>query len=128
MKKLSLFLAVPLGLIAATASAADVLTASTGMTVYTFDRDTGDKSSCYEACAAQWPAVPPGAISGADIGSAARSDGSQQATFKGKPIYFFSGDKKPGDANGDGVGGVWHAAGASPKAPAKKPATAPGAY
>ena len=31
-----------------------------------------------------------------------------QSTYDGKPLYFYSGDKKKGDKTGDGIGGVWH--------------------
>jgi hypothetical protein len=41
----------------------------------------------------------------------ARSDGKPQVTYHGHPLYFFSGDQNPGDANGQGVntfGGLWY--------------------
>ena len=37
-----------------------------------------------------------------------RPDGSLQASFQGRPLYFFNGDTGPGTAAGDGLGGVWH--------------------
>ena len=37
-----------------------------------------------------------------------RKDGAEQWAFKGMPLYYWAGDSKPGDTNGDGVGGVWH--------------------
>ncbi len=37
----------------------------------------------------------------------ARADGSQQVAYNGEPLYYFTGDTAPGDANGEGVGGVW---------------------
>jgi len=39
---------------------------------------------------------------------AKRKDGKSQWAYDGKPVYFYSGDKKKGDKSGDGVGGVWH--------------------
>ena len=39
-----------------------------------------------------------------------RADGSLQWALDNKPLYFFAGDAKPGDTNGDGKGGVWHLA------------------
>lgn len=38
-----------------------------------------------------------------------RSDGTKQQTINCSPIYTFSGDKSPGDVNGQGVGGTWYA-------------------
>jgi hypothetical protein len=32
-----------------------------------------------------------------------------QLTYDGWPLYRYSGDAKPGEANGQGVGGVWFA-------------------
>jgi Uncharacterized protein conserved in bacteria len=39
----------------------------------------------------------------------ARDDGSKQWAFKGKPVYKYSKDTKPGAMTGDGFNGVWHA-------------------
>jgi predicted lipoprotein with Yx(FWY)xxD motif len=39
-----------------------------------------------------------------------RDDGSKQWAYKGKPLYLWSKDQKPGDTTGDGVGKVWHTA------------------
>jgi predicted lipoprotein with Yx(FWY)xxD motif len=30
-------------------------------------------------------------------------------TYGGKPLYYFAGDAKPGDTNGQGVGSMWFA-------------------
>ncbi len=82
------------------------------MTLYTFDRDTAGKSNCNGACLTNWPAL--GAAADAkpsgDWTVVAREDGSKQWAYKGKPLYTFSKDAKPGDAAGDGVNNVWHIA------------------
>jgi predicted lipoprotein with Yx(FWY)xxD motif len=39
-----------------------------------------------------------------------RDDGSKQWAYKGKPLYFWKDDKKPGDVDGDNRGNVWHVA------------------
>ena len=39
-----------------------------------------------------------------------RDDGAKQLAYKGKPLYYWSKDQKPGDRTGDGVNGVWHVA------------------
>jgi predicted lipoprotein with Yx(FWY)xxD motif len=99
--------------------AADALTTKDGFTVYTFDKDSGGKSACNGGCATQWPPVAPDAMkSGAE--SITRDDGSKQAAMGGKPLYRFAGDQKAGDRIGDGMGGVWHAAGGGE--PAAQPA------
>ncbi len=92
------------------AYAAGLLAAANGMTIYTYDNDTGGVSSCYDACAANWPPYLGKAGETAMKGQtlAPRRDGSMQWTQGGKPLYFFAGDKKKGDKAGDGRGGVWH--------------------
>ena len=39
-----------------------------------------------------------------------RDDGGKQWAYKGKPLYAWSKDAKPGDVTGDGVNNVWHIA------------------
>jgi predicted lipoprotein with Yx(FWY)xxD motif len=110
-----------------------VLTAPNGMTLYTFDRDPvgAGKSACNGPCAASWPPLAAssaesggtgggygsyggyggsGAGSGGDYSVITRDDGSKQVAYKGRPLYFWINDKKPGDRTGDGFNGVWHAA------------------
>jgi predicted lipoprotein with Yx(FWY)xxD motif len=103
------------------------LTDGAGMTLYyrtSDDKSTGT-SSCTGACVSAWPVffaenlvLPPG-INATSFGTAVRSDGMQQLTYNGWPLYHFSGDQKPGDTNGQGLGGVWFALALSdPPAPA----------
>jgi predicted lipoprotein with Yx(FWY)xxD motif len=89
----------------------DVITGRSGMTMYTFDKDVAGsgKSACEYACAARWPAAPATEAKGPDFGSIGRVDGQAQLTYRGRPVYFYVGDRKPGDVMGDGVRGVWHA-------------------
>ncbi|HZA82033.1 MAG TPA: hypothetical protein VFC13_11260 [Actinomycetes bacterium] len=86
-----------------------------GRTLYAFTKDKGGESSCYGDCAANWPALTvagdPAAGDGVEaslLATAERKDGSAQVTYKGMPLYYFSGDQRPGDANGQGVGGSWY--------------------
>lgn len=90
----------------------NVLTDAHGMTLYVFDKDTRDSSSCNDDCAKKWPPLKADASAKADgaFGLVTRKDGTQQWTHDGKPLYLWQGDKKPGDTTGDGVAGVWHAA------------------
>ena len=94
----------------AVAASSDILTSKTGMTIYTFDKDSAGKSNCRDACLALWPAVPVADAPSADrdFGSIQRDDGTKQLTYKERPVYYFIKDKKPGDANGDNVKNVWH--------------------
>jgi predicted lipoprotein with Yx(FWY)xxD motif len=84
-----------------------------GMTLYTSDRDTATASNCNGLCAATWPPMFAAADS---IGTGnwsviTRSDGAKQWTYKGKPLYTFRNDTKPGDINGAGQdGNTWHTA------------------
>ena len=88
---------------------ARVLTTTQGMTLYTFDKDIPGKSNCIRGCDIVWPPAAVADVApGADIGAITREDGSKQATFKGKPLYLFAADLRPGDRGGEGVGNVWH--------------------
>ena len=94
-----------------------VLTDAQGMTLYIFDYDqTPGKSSCNDRCAMAWPPAmaPTGAKEVGDFTMITRDDGSKQWAWKGKPLYTFSRDTKPGDANGNDVGPngthIWHCA------------------
>ena len=89
-----------------------VLVDDKGMTLYTYDKDTANKSNCYGACATAWP---PYVVIGtapttlpAHLGTTKRTDGSVQYTYDTKPLYYYVKDTKAGDMTGDGVGGVWH--------------------
>jgi predicted lipoprotein with Yx(FWY)xxD motif len=88
-----------------------LVASSNQMTVYTFDKDVAASgvSNCTGACLANWPALtvtagdtPTGAagVTGT-LGTITRTDnGALQATYNGKPLYFFAKDTAPGDANG----------------------------
>ncbi|HJE22835.1 MAG TPA: hypothetical protein K8W01_04180 [Methylorubrum populi] len=83
------------------------------MTLYTFDKDMGGKSMCNGPCAANWPALMAAAGSAAsgDWTMVTRDDGTMQWAYKGKPLYTFAKDTKPGDITGDGfLNGAWHIA------------------
>jgi len=89
-----------------------VLTNTAGMTLYTFDKDSGGKSVCNAQCAALWPplAAPADAKSDGDWSAITRDDGSKQWAYKGKPLYLWVKDQKPGDTTGDNVNNVWRIA------------------
>ena len=87
-----------------------VMVNSAGMTVYTFDKDTAfsGKSACNGPCIALWPAVAPSGDPHGDYSVVTRDDGSKQLAYKGKPLYLYIKDQKPGDVTGDNVKDVWH--------------------
>ena len=87
-----------------------VLVNSAGMTLYTFDKDAGGKSACNDQCAKIWPPVTAAADAKpmGDLTVITRDDGSKQWAHKGKPIYLYAKDAKPGDKTGDNFKEVWH--------------------
>ena len=87
-----------------------VLANSQGRTVYTFDPDQLNKSNCIKTCAVIWPpvTVPNGTVLNAPASTIVRADGGIQVTYKGHPLYTYSGDHAPGQDNGNGLNGVWH--------------------
>jgi len=89
-----------------------VLTNDAGMTLYTFDKDADGKSACNGACAGNWPPLMAAADASASGGYSTikRDDGAMQWAYKGKPLYTWAKDQKPGDMTGDGFNKVWHAA------------------
>jgi predicted lipoprotein with Yx(FWY)xxD motif len=94
-----------------------VLFDGAGRVVYTFARDRGKASACYGGCAAAWPpftvkrAPKAGAgVRGNLVGTTRRRDGSLQVTYDGHPLYYFTGDKRPGQItcqNVSNFGGLW---------------------
>ncbi len=93
--------------------AGGILTNNDGMSLYTFDRDSAGKSACNGPCAANWPPLLAQASDKAagDYSIIAREDGKQQWAYKGKPLYTWVKDQKPGDKTGDGFNNnVWHVA------------------
>jgi predicted lipoprotein with Yx(FWY)xxD motif len=100
----------------AQSSLGQTLVDAEGRTLYAFTKDKGGTSSCYDDCEVTWPALTvqgsPSAGDGVEaslLATTDRKDGSAQITYKGMPLYHFSGDQQPGDTNGQGVGGVWFA-------------------
>ncbi len=91
-----------------------VLTGPNGMTLYTFDKDTAGSgtSVCNGPCATNWPPLMAADTDKAqgDYTVVVRDDGGKQWALKGKPLYYWVKDTKPGDTTGDGVLKIWHTA------------------
>ncbi len=93
----------------------NILTDGQGRTLYLFEKDTKNTSSCYNTCAANWPPFLPqgqptlgNGVKSDLVGTTQRTDGSTQLTYNGWPLYYFAKDQQPGDAKGQGVGDVWY--------------------
>ncbi|HVY46508.1 MAG TPA: hypothetical protein VHB21_11545 [Minicystis sp.] len=110
------------------ARAATVTTARTGLgqiivdgrgrSLYLFEKDAHGRSNCSGLCASYWPPLLTSGTSKAGrgvkatlLGSVRRADGTRQVTYAGHPLYFFSGDAKRGQTNGEGLkdfGAGWY--------------------
>jgi predicted lipoprotein with Yx(FWY)xxD motif len=96
-----------------------VIVNAQGFTLYDFHKDMGTTSSCYGGCANVWPPLTTtgkpqagGGVSASKLGTTKRKDGTTQVTFAGHPLYTFTEDTKPGEANGNDIdffGGEWYA-------------------
>jgi predicted lipoprotein with Yx(FWY)xxD motif len=138
------------GIATATLAPGTALVDGAGRTLYLFEADTGATSTCNGQCAQVWPPLldtgtpirASGDVQAGLLGTTTRADGTRQVTYHGHPLYYFMGDKKPGDAHGQGInrfGGGWYVvtpagdkidtnAPAAAPAPAPAPAPAGGGY
>jgi predicted lipoprotein with Yx(FWY)xxD motif len=89
-----------------------------GFALYYFedDKNAGGASSCYGDCAQTWPPfyteeiLVPDGLRAVDFATIARTDGLNQTTYKGWPLYLYSGDEEEGDVYGSNrEDGLWHA-------------------
>jgi predicted lipoprotein with Yx(FWY)xxD motif len=123
-------------------AAGSVLVDASGRAHYTNDQDHGGAVVCSGGCLSFWSPVTTrttptaGSLPGA-VGVVARTNGTRQVTYDGKPLYSFTLDA-PGKVTGDGArdafGGqrfTWHVARGTGAAPtgsggaASVPATTP---
>lgn len=88
-----------------------------GRALYAFTRDARGRSACSGACAAAWPPyIARGSLRAAAgvqkrlLGTIRRADGARQVTYAGRPLYYYVGDRRPGEVrcqNVFGFGGLW---------------------
>jgi predicted lipoprotein with Yx(FWY)xxD motif len=88
-----------------------------GFVLYGFTADPRGRSVCRGACAVAWPPliVSKRALAGTGVtrsllGTTRRADGRLQATYAGRPLYYYVGDREPGQItcqNIEEFGGVW---------------------
>ena len=102
-----------------TTSLGAILVDAQGKTLYMWENDKNGKPSCYDACAAKWPALTvtgtPAAGTGVDaskLTTVARTDGTMQVKYGEYPLYYFASDTAAGDTKGQGIGNVWFVVGA----------------
>ena len=94
-----------------------VLVDAKAMTLYHFTLNKPGKIACVGKCVTIWPplVLPKGAtgVTGGKgvtgLGTVKNPEGQMQVTYHGEPLYTFSGDKKRGEANGEGFLGKWYA-------------------
>jgi predicted lipoprotein with Yx(FWY)xxD motif len=95
-----------------------VLIDAEGLTLYLFKPEESGEIACTKKCLDFWPAImledgqtaaAGDGVDAAKLGTIARPDGGTQVTYGGWPLYLFAGDKKPGQANGQGLDDVWFA-------------------
>ncbi|MFE4371666.1 hypothetical protein ACFRMN_26155 [Streptomyces sp. NPDC056835] len=87
-----------------------ILVDGEGRTLYLFEADKENKSTCTGDCVKIWPPLivtgkpeaGTGGVKGDLLSTATRDNGAKQATYNGHPLYRFTGDHKPGDTNGQG--------------------------
>jgi predicted lipoprotein with Yx(FWY)xxD motif len=93
-----------------------VLVDRRGYALYLFTRDSGPGSRCSGACARAWPPYLAGTgrgVSGARsslIGTTRRRDGRRQLMYAGHPLYYYVGDRAPGQIlcqDAEEYGGHW---------------------
>lgn len=96
-----------------------ILVDGAGRTVYLFEKDKGNQSSCSGSCASVWPpvttSVKPQPGSGADaskLSTTKRSDGTTEVSYAGHPLYYYAPDGTSGGSTGgqglDQFGAKWY--------------------
>jgi predicted lipoprotein with Yx(FWY)xxD motif len=109
------------------------LAGANGHTLYLFRGDRPGVSTVSSAGLAVWPAFSPtaephvtGGASSTLLSTVIRPGGSRQLTYNGHPLYYYVGDKHPGDTRGQGLnqfGALWYALSPSGRAVTTRPHT-----
>jgi predicted lipoprotein with Yx(FWY)xxD motif len=94
-----------------------ILVDSRGRTLYVLSADSARKSTCFGACAQNWPPLRVSrkptvgrGLKASKIGTIRRRDGKPQVTYNRHPLYRFVGDTRAGQTHGQGIvafGGRW---------------------
>jgi predicted lipoprotein with Yx(FWY)xxD motif len=89
-----------------------ILVDAKGNSLYAFELDNGiDQTACGGGCSSTWPGLKAKkAKAGKGLDPTLLEVGAGgQVAYNGHLLYHYAGDSAPGDTNGDGIGGVWHA-------------------
>lgn len=88
-----------------------------GFALYAFTRDPRGRSVCSGACATAWPPYlvngrtrAAAGIKASLLGTTGRANGTLQVTYAGRPLYYYIGDRRPGQVTCQNVsefGGAW---------------------
>lgn len=91
-----------------------ILVNSQGMTLYHLSGEQNGKFICTSsACVGVWhPLIASSSAPSGEVGSLGtvkRPDGTVQVTYKGTPLYTFTGDQRSGETKGQGIKdvGTW---------------------
>ncbi len=94
-----------------------VLTTAQGRTLYYFTADSATQSALARKCVPIWPPLlftgsggPTSSTSLTGKLSVQTDVNGNQVEYNGHPLYTFSGDTAPSQANGQGLFGVWFVA------------------
>jgi len=96
----------------ASTSLGTILVSGQGRTLYHRTDETATHIVCTGQCAVTWPPFLGEGTTGVGNGlppltTVKRPDGTSQVVAGGQPLYTYAGDSKPGDVNGQGIGGIW---------------------
>lgn len=107
-----------------------VLVDQQGLTLYRLSGERAGKFICTASCLKVWHplTVSSGAKPAGPVGSLGvvkRPDGKEQVAYKGMPLYTFTQDQTPGQAEGQGIKdvGTWNAVSTGASTSAKAPAS-----
>jgi len=110
----------------------EILVSAGGRTLYHDSAERRGVVRCTGPCAVTWPpllisahARPLGGrgVTESLLGTVRRPDGRLQVTYRGLPLYLYSGDTRAGEANGQDVGGSWYVLTPAGVVAATKPTT-----
>jgi predicted lipoprotein with Yx(FWY)xxD motif len=105
----------------ADSSLGQIIVDGAGKTLYMFTPDEGGTPTCYDECAAAWPALLAADAASVTAGTGLdaskitvvdRTDGGTQVKYGEYPLYYFANDAAAGDTNGQGLNGKWYVVGA----------------